>query len=471
VFSIILATIFSVSQLTDYTEQPEIPGGEFTAIQGDDALWTIKAVPILAEMEVGERRNREKIDAEWMRQAIQTHRSREADGHLPAVHEEHHDNGERRKRLGFFRPTHVGSVKVLGKSRDALFADIVGVDPEDFESMKELRLPYRSIEVNASWNPEIESLALLESEAPHHKLPMLTLGEVQENPYVVALCRGDESLFIVQRLGGGPMPRSKKRAAESESPVTTIKLQEDEKPDEEETEGLGGDIDGKIKELQDSIPGMISDAIAAKIEEIQASLGSDESDEPEENLGDDNEEKPLEPVEQYAENGEEEEDMKKLQSLESLNARTAGRLAALEKKQRDRETADSITQTVDAECDKLRAEGWAIDETVKSDMVKLAEGAVDPAATVGTFAASYRKSTPQDPPEDVEQLGQRGLLTGNETIESLPDEVLAYRDRGPDAFAHAVELHSEYESLASRMRGFDRGRETLKDHLEINWRQ
>lgn len=461
VISIQPTTVEDMHALEEYPQTANIPGGDFTAIQGDDGLWTIKAVPILAEMEAGERRNRHRIDAEWMRQAIHRHRLREADGHLPAVHEEHHENGEKRHRVGFFRPTHVGQVRVLGRQRDALFADLVGVSAEDLEDMKDLRLPYRSVEVHPSWQPEIQSLALMESEAPHHKLPMLRLGEVQENPYVVALCSGDDSLFIVQQIGGGDMPsRKKKVAAKKESPPGPVNLADDDEPEEEENEDLGGaELDTKIKELQDSIPGLIADAIAAKIEEIKSSLGGDDN-EPE--AAPDS----MEPAEQFSE-----AEMDKLKDLEAKNAEAAGRLASLEKKNRDRETQDTITSVVDSQCVKLRDEGWAVDDTVRSDMVKLAEGATDPASTVETFVTSYRKSTPQDPPQDLEQLGQRGLLTGNESFESLPEEVVAYREKGPDAFARAVQLHTEYEALASTMRGFDRGRETLADHLEINWKE
>ena len=239
-----------------------------------------------------------------------------------------------------------------------------------------------------------------------------------------------------------------------------MNLADDDKPEEEENEDLGGaEMDTKIKELQDSIPGLIADAIAAKIEEIKSSLGGDDN-EPE--AAPDS----MEPAEQFSE-----AEMDKLKDLEAKNAEAAGRLASLEKKNRDRETQDTITSVVDSQCVKLRDEGWAVDETVRADMVKLAEGATDPASTVETFVTSYRKSTPQDPPQDLEQLGQRGLLTGNESFESLPEEVVAYREKGPDAFARAVQLHTEYEALASTMRGFDRSRETLADHLEINWKE
>jgi len=63
----------------------------------------------------------------------------------------------------------------------AIFADLVITDPGVREDVLAKRLPYRSVEIFNVDKPAIDSLALLDHEAPYLELPMLMVAGVAES--------------------------------------------------------------------------------------------------------------------------------------------------------------------------------------------------------------------------------------------------------------------------------------------------
>ncbi|MCU0728209.1 MAG: hypothetical protein MUE73_20870 [Planctomycetes bacterium] len=58
-----------------------------------------------------------------------------------------------------------------------IFADLVGVSDQVFRDIERARFPYRLMEIR-TWEPlEFGSLALLDSQDPYFRFPLLTIGD------------------------------------------------------------------------------------------------------------------------------------------------------------------------------------------------------------------------------------------------------------------------------------------------------
>lgn len=110
------------------------------------------------------------FDANWLLAAAERANQREADGHVVPAH------------LGFHDPARETEPPFAGFLRDircategdhqVLRATLTNVPPEVFEAIQHRRLPYRSVELVLPGEPEISSLALLESTVPFFKFPI-----------------------------------------------------------------------------------------------------------------------------------------------------------------------------------------------------------------------------------------------------------------------------------------------------------
>jgi hypothetical protein len=425
-----------------------LPGGEFTALQETDGTWTIKAVPILAEMEPGRRSNEKKIDGAWMLAAIARHAQLERDNrHLAAVHELHHDPGVVPTQIGFLRLSHVGRLRLNGKDQDVLFADIVRVRQYDLDRMQELELPFRSIEISRTWKPEIASLALMATEAPEHKLPMLTLGDVVpsdefENQPIALVETGDRVHLQFGITGATNMADAPK------------------KPDELEEDGASDATTDMItKVVSEYVSKTLPDMIKSALE--GAGSGGDA---PAADLADDDT-SPAETDDEDDMAEDDDDDEKDDDKNSGKNAKMRGEIAALKKVNADRDKVDAKKAAVDAACEKLRESGREVDKATRKDIVALADESKNPAKSCMRYAESYLRTVPEDPPEDVEALGARGLLDGTESIDSLSDEVKAYREQGPEKLARAAEKGREFDELKKNGMHFSISR---KDYIELN---
>ena len=159
-----------------------VPGGNYTAEQAPNGTWTIKGLPIFSEVEPGKRGNQQHVGPEWMNAAIAKAKElRFNQQHMAPVHLGHHGalKNKETPRVGFLKPMDVNRLMIEGKPQWCLFADVVGISQENFDQLKNLSHPYRSVEIG-DWNkPEIASLALLSDESPYFKFPMLTIGQMK----------------------------------------------------------------------------------------------------------------------------------------------------------------------------------------------------------------------------------------------------------------------------------------------------
>lgn len=425
----------------------KLPGGKFNATQQPDKTWTIHAVPIFAKMEAGERHNDKRIDASWMQDAIARHKQLEVEQHhLAPVHENHHEPGKPTRLVGFLRPTHVGKLVQRGNLVDTLFADIVGVKQDDFDRMKSMEFPYRSAEINREWRPEIASLALLGDEAPFHKLPMLTIGRekpIEVMPEATQVFAEEPKCNLVLfsfKEATMPTPRKKKgKKGDAETVPENVNFADDDEEeggDDKEKENLddvASQITAAVQEFESRLPDMIKQFLDSMIP------GGDDSEESEEG-----ERLPAEAM------------------SEETIADLTGRLAALERKNRLREAESEVRTLVDKTVEELNEGGWEVGKSTRQDMVNLAEHSSYPGKSLDIFAESYKKSTPQDPEQDLDEA-----LAGGHIPEDTgdPDEVLAYREKGPEVYSNARKLSNQYDSLKEA--GFPLS-VTREEHIKIN---
>lgn len=150
----------------------------YTATRDPDGALRVKGVPIFVECsrKVGD--DVREFDADWIRAAVAKAQQDEAGGYHAPLHVRHHEKGREVKAAGFFQVTGAEPITFQGEERLAIMADLVITDPSVQADVLARRFPYRSVEIHRVAEPSIDSLALLDHEAPFLRLPMLTVAEV-----------------------------------------------------------------------------------------------------------------------------------------------------------------------------------------------------------------------------------------------------------------------------------------------------
>lgn len=188
---------------------------------------TVHRVPIFCECE---RPDKDMLfDRSWIDEAVAAAKLGESEGYLPPLHVKHHDTGDPVRPAGVFRVTGTGQIRFKGAQRLAVFADLIVTDPAAIDDILAGRLPYRSIEVFRRDVAKIDTLALLDHEAPFLELPLLMIskvnqgdsGEVKdftfrsfattETSSLVAFCkRGDSASLLFRNEGSEQVMEDKK---------------------------------------------------------------------------------------------------------------------------------------------------------------------------------------------------------------------------------------------------------------------
>jgi hypothetical protein len=148
----------------------------YQATRDDQGILTIHRVPIFVACSRGEN----DFDDAWITKAVQKAFQAASEGYHPPLHIRHHDAQSDVRAAGYFRVLGTDSIQFKGKLRTAIFADLVITDPTVQGEVLSRRLPYRSVEIFDVDNPAIDSLALLDHEAPYLELPMLMVSDVQD---------------------------------------------------------------------------------------------------------------------------------------------------------------------------------------------------------------------------------------------------------------------------------------------------
>lgn len=160
----------------------------YRATREADGSLIVHRVPIFVECERGE----VNFDADWVTQAVERAHAAAREGYYPPLHIRHHEPATERtnsvRAAGFFKVLGAEAITFKGARRLAIMADLVITDRYTQQEVIEKRLPYRSVEIFNVERPSIDSLALLDHEAPFLQLPMLMVdvteepGQLSDNP-------------------------------------------------------------------------------------------------------------------------------------------------------------------------------------------------------------------------------------------------------------------------------------------------
>ena len=186
--------------MPDRKEQQGVP--TYRHAQAPDGTYTIFDVPIFAAHNENRGDRTLEFDAAWLKGALDTSLTRQAEGYLPPLHVRHHGDGSV-DAAGKFRPTRLGTISHNGEQVMAMFADLVGVRPEIFQRISRGELSYRSVEILDVNKAEIDSLALLDDEVPFFRFPLLRLEDATD-PHSGAADAGAAPVPIVAMRTAGP---------------------------------------------------------------------------------------------------------------------------------------------------------------------------------------------------------------------------------------------------------------------------
>jgi hypothetical protein len=132
----------------------------------------------------------------------------------------HHDPYSNVNRPG------IGFLDNIVKEDDTIYADLVKIKQDIFEEIKDLKYPYRSVEIKTD-AMEIKGLALLETQPPYFKFPLLNIADYSD--------KGVDSFFILgDMLLMGDYNKFEKKDSEKPEKEDTTPREEDG-PNSEET--------------------------------------------------------------------------------------------------------------------------------------------------------------------------------------------------------------------------------------------
>lgn len=435
----------------------DFPGGGYVAEQDETGeFWTIRDVPFFSELPAGTRSNEKSISREWMEAVVQRHRELEtAQKHLPAVHANHHDSGRENFRIGFLRPTRVGRLVLDGKARWTLFGDIIRVEDHHFEQIKELRYPYRSAEIGRGWKPEIASLALSEDEAPHFKLPMLTIGEERrqfdreflpsERP-AMAFSEVGDSAYVCFSFKGTAMPEKKtdKLAENADGNDKQNKNGKEELQENKVAEGIAK----VIAEFQEGLPALVASILAGLIPPTVRADEGETAVEPamlkariEELL------KPKVDKSKDAEKSKETD--KTVEKLSELR----GEMDALKEKERLREKVQASEGLAESKIKELQAEGWHLSEHAEASIRDIAG---ESELALEKYVKGYKQTMPKELPKTLEEA---------QVFSDDSPDISKYKTRSPEVLEAARDLSRQYDELKD---GGGRLTTTREEFIDIN---
>lgn len=418
----------------------------YRATKHPDGTWTIHDVPVFAS----NRLRKIEVTREWQEKALAKAQRRLNDvGHIPPLHENHTGTGETVKALGFFVPKRVGTLRTVTEddtgalvTRDeaATYADFVKVPDAEYQRIKRGELPYVSVEAGLA-DHELHSAALLPC-APAIKTPPINISQEDATTAVVAYSASGGGVRATLRFAAvmdeskpvaapesAPPEADPKAPPVAEKPAEGEKKPEAEAPAAESKPEAPAGIDaqqmtlllGRMAQMETQISALLAAAQKAQTQEIPA-----------------NPEKVPAPVPYAA--APEAKTSTAATATFTITAEAFGALTA----QVDALKADAAAAKVAAERDAkvrdvvrgLLADGFAVQPTVESDLLKMAAEKGLPA--VEAYAAGWRTHGRKAPPATIE-----GAL---ETPED-PAMVEAFGAMSPDVRAKAEVYAKHYEAL------------------------
>lgn len=360
--------------MTDAVLQ-EHPGIIRDAIENEDGTFNVLDVPIMPPIPEGVANAPEDIGQEWMQAAIDFGKM-EADfgQHLGSLHVHHHESmQDYPEYAGKILLRRLGTTTLEGKTVPCLFADFLFVPASIIDRMERNELSYRSPEVYDWTVTRVDTVALLSTEPPHNRMPMLRIGNrVPKSSSGVSRFQ-DTAAFSAAFFAASPPPYAFAKEFPMPQPPVAKLADDDEKKKDAEMQDDGGGVDvAAIVKMISS--GDIAVKDFAAIQEAMASIsgapGEELQDEPED-------------IEEEAETPVQLKD----------TPETVARLRAVEKRLDKRDKSDVVKDAVDDEVAKLRAAGWHVSEEDEADMTHWAGQGEEHFAR---FAAAFRRNNPKE---------------------------------------------------------------------------
>lgn len=423
---------------------------------------TVHDVPIFVECVRGDF----EADREWLERAVANAMAAADGGYHAPLHIRHHEMGGDVRPAGWFVVTGTGEIAFQGAQRLAVFADLVLTDPDAQDDVLAARLPYRSVEIFDRDTPNIDSLALLDHEAPYLQLPMLLVSEVTRgggsgirsvanatfrNPWVdhapdpnasVVACfsHGRSAFLLFQDSSSAtenmaktktPTPSGVSRVVPPTTPANTRRVAmadgpPDDKSDDSEDMMEGDALNGDaiVAAIADgSIPVGVLEQIMAAIEERMISEDAGDEAEPE-----------AAPAMAPGET------MRHRSADAILLARQAGEIEALRRRIDERDAAEAVDRDVSTALARLEGRPMGADPQGRLAAYRTAHGAEAFAAYVDSMVEHLPPMRSTDP--------RASAFTG--VGAGTPEVAMAYQDRGPEAVAQASRFAAQYAELRAR---------------------
>jgi len=398
-------------------------------------------VPVFSLVPKGVKGAPKDIDEADLRTAIQIHqRAYHEDKALCRLNVLHNFGIHKATGVGFFLPKFIRPLRMRGKSKPAIFADLLSVKDEWFQALDQNDLPYCSVEIR-NWQPlEFACLALLDTEPPFFNgFPNITIGDRHETvsvsaeltrfhateqaPAVAAFVSGSGARFLFRFEQEDEMPDEEKKDDEMDIVAAVKAIQavlKDMEPlialkDDIAALVAGGEMEPEAEAEGEALP--IETEEEAKSEgPVELGAGTDDEAEPDEE--------------------EDEDEDKKKMPFSASATKTDARLSALEdfkaktEREKTRDAAFSEATT------SLEGEGFCLSEGSRKRLFRAAEQGTE---ALALFMEEYRDTAPKDPPADLDGLPP--------SEEAWPSEVMAFSAQGPDAFTEAKHVYREWNEL------------------------
>jgi hypothetical protein len=430
-------------------EAPSTPS-QYRVVRNGDGTYDILDVPVFSEMDL---EDDQQIGIEWMEAALQASAKLDEQGYLPPLHVHHHGTEKSVARAGHFRLRRVDTAVVPGEDREmaVVYADFVGVPEATFQRIMAGELPYRSVEILDIEEARINTLALLDTEEPHFKFPLLNRTSLQLAKRTV-FCSKESTMKV--KLNAGPVV-AQEDCDEDEDKLKLGEGEEDERA--LNPENAKDDIKSLITQLNASLGAFLkaNEKETDDMERAPNLVNVDEKEGPDKDKLAARRKARQRAFARRVRARKLNRRPKRKPVAAKRNTKLLAEVSALRDWQRDEKAKERIAVLCAAAAKDLA--GYHLSSDTKESLRAIAKsgGKVALAAFVRTYKSTARK----DPTDD---------LGTQETETTADDEKLGvYAKAGPDVLTTARKLSREYD-IAVTKHGVRCTREEYIDvHLDL----
>lgn len=392
----------------------------YTATQNTDGTWNVHDVPIFGPLPAGARRNKEPIGREWMERAVALALADAAANYHGPSHIRHTGDGLPKANAGQFVPRRVGKLTYRGAEIDAIFADLVNVPPHVYADLKAGRLPYRSVEVFDWDKPEIQELALLDTDTPFFRFGWDGIAKEIPADWPTTATATPEPAMAFAAVGSGGAALFRFEDAPDRAEPDEKKPDGDEKAEKcRGSARMGAHCQNCDDYVEEKTNMPVTDEDAKKSADQMAALTTEAA----------------------TFKAQAADFAAKLAAAEKAQGELVAKLAALEAKDAEREKSARIESLVaDA---RKSMDGYNFSAKVEAHVRKLAAGA-KPEEDVKEFVALCKETMAKDPPATFADAVGRRHADGD------PAAVTKFANGNPDRLVAARKAHEEFAAHRAR---------------------